>query len=174
MWRMLTAIGGVLKEYAPLLATAAAACAAVFAWWNARNGARAIAANLLLTFMRDYRSEDFAEAIRRLRQFKEGSTHAQGFAVDYADRVQRNDPTVADLRKYRRTVAQFFNTLRALCSNKLLGRALVADAFGRAFFEFYLDVLEPMDKAEAHLRPGPHEDARPFFQTLVDECFPSR
>jgi hypothetical protein len=157
--------------YAPAVTAVAAAFAACFAAWNAWNARRASNANVLLNVLRDYRSEEVRQAIRRLQQFRSLSNHRDGFAADYAQRVEQHNPDADELDGKRRLLSSFFNSIRALCENGLLDEDLAADALGRQTLEFAIETLGPLDAAHAHLLGGGRDNV-PYFRQMVARQFP--
>lgn len=157
-----------IRLAAQLLAAFAAAVAATCAAWNVWNLRATANATLLLALLKDYRSEDFRNAINHLRQFRVASARSEGFAVDCAERILRAGGDADELDRARRLLSHFFISIKALCEGRMLARGLVANTFGRAAFEFFLEVVEPIDREYARRAyPGRYEDVRPFFEGLV-------
>src|SRR6266849_5293100 len=156
--------------YAPAITAVAAAFAAGFAGWNAWNARRASNANVLLNVLRDYRSDEVRQAIRRLQQFRTGSNHAGGFAADYGERVAQHNPDAGELDAKRRLLSSFFNSIRALCENGLLDEHLAADALGRQSLEFAIETLGPLDAAHARAGGGGRDNV-PYFQQMLARQF---
>jgi len=168
-----------LLRWVPAVAAIFTLLAALGALWNANNSSKAVeasqraaSANLLLSVVKDYAATDFGKAMARLRQWKDG-IGAQ-FAREYADRVRRNDPTAEDLPPKRRQVSSFFNAVRSLSEQGVLERSLVARTLGEPAFKFFVEVVDPLDRAHVEQVMQERYDpmTRDFCQRLLDDLFP--
>lgn len=166
----------VALAFAPMAAAAFTATAALAAWRNVRNSRRAAHASVLLAMLKDYREDEIRVAMRHLRGFEQGSTHRGGFTADYVERRENKDANADDFDKERRLLAHFFHTLRAMMEERLIDRPVVARTFGASPFKFYLEVVEPLDRAHAgYFRPDERYDGgRDYIEGFLADmkCFP--
>jgi hypothetical protein len=160
-----------LGSVGQLLSAAASAVAAGFAWWNTSNGRKASNANVLLTVLRDYRSEEMRQALRGIREFQAAWTPPEAFAVEFVQRIKQRTDNGDDLDSWRRLVSSFFNAVRALSENRLLDQRLLAGTIGRPAFEFAIGTLGPIDKEYAK-QMGGGRDNTPYFSKLVEKHLP--
>ena len=56
-----------------------------------------------------------------------------------------------DLPSKRRQVASFFNAIRSFCEQGVLERRLVARTLGEPAFKFFVEVVDPLDRAETFI-----------------------
>jgi hypothetical protein len=143
--------------------------AACFTWWYARIAGRTAKARLVLHLLDEYKRPETRAAMERLRQWKE--TVGPDFAREYGRRVKAHDSTVDDLKEHRRQLKYFFQSIRALCQQRLLDEATLEATFSLTPFQFYLDVVEPMSREHTAVTPDveTHDTrTRDFVQKFVN------
>ena len=134
-------IGIAIDALAALL-TAMAAIAAVYAVRAARDATRA---SVIASLLSAYADPDMGRSLWRLRQWQD--ERGQSFASDFRAAREARLPKVLDLDLDRRRIAHWFQAVHALATQKFIPMALTKVVVTPGQASFYLEVIEPMERA---------------------------
>ncbi len=125
---------------------------AVAAWRSASASRRAVGetrvattAQIMSSLLDEYQSDAMSKAMTGLRQFER--SHRPVFQDHFLDLLQRSPDSYRPLDAKRRRVAHYFDKIYRLQRAEYVDDAFVRTVVGQGQVEFYLKVIEPLEKA---------------------------
>lgn len=162
-------LGLTVNEFFTLISLIILTLAAIFAWMSARATKKTSLAQIITQIMDAYSSNEIFSALLKLTQFKE--KHASDFEKIFEEmlRSKPSDPKTVRYDEYRRRISHHFNKIWFLFHIKLLRKKYVVKLVARAQADFYLDTIEPLEKAKAKVLKEYYYNPRPFdtFRRLI-------
>ena len=125
---------------------------AVAAWRSASASRRAVGetrvattAQIMSSLLDEYQSDAMSKAMTGLRQFER--SHRPVFQDHFLDLLQRSPDSYRPLDAKRRRVAHYFDKIYRLQRAEYIDDTFVRTVVGRDQVEFFLEVIEPLEKA---------------------------
>lgn len=134
-----------LSSYATMVATIAAAWAAIEARRSVNITKRTAESQLLCEFMRDYESPEMADALRRLDHWRRN--HGETFAQVWIQRFSSGDQEAAAVDRSRRKVNFYFAKIAQLQKAKLVETRILRMMATVSGINLFYDVVLPLELA---------------------------
>jgi hypothetical protein len=165
----------VVLNVSALLASVAAAAAAIFTFMQARSAQSTLRTQLFLSFSDRYSAPEMGVSIRKLLKWRQ--QHPSDFAEVWFDKYKRGERESVELEEARRTVNRFFVDIGRLYATGQIGRKFAYVLLEHYSLDVYYGICHPMWKK---LYPQPYIDyveilkkIRPSYGGLAGEDYPS-
>jgi hypothetical protein len=114
----------------------------------------------------EYSSEDMWEASWTLGKYKR--EWKQSLATEFEKHLRAENDQAAEIDRHRRRLSHHFQSVRRACVLELVHEKQIAMAYGREAFDFFLDVVEPLNEVNRRVREMPaRSDYAEWFRAFI-------
>lgn len=170
-------VAAFLSLVVVFLAAVGSLMAGLGAAWAAHETGKAAKANVTMNLFQVYFSKELGEDMAFLRRFEQdnkgGAEEAYVNALADEDGRYLTQLKGSSLKLFnaRRNVDNYYFMLKVYCEAGLVEKKFIAKTLGRAHFDFFLDVHEPIKKAHSKLiRSGYDGSMGRFFMEMKSYC----
>jgi|WetSurMetagenome_2_1015567.scaffolds.fasta_scaffold92366_2 hypothetical protein len=130
---------------------------------------RAVEAELLGDFLKDYSSEEMLNALLRLRDWKE--KYKIEFAKKFEQLYRVRSPEALEITKARRTVLHFFQRILMLYNGEYVSKQFCETLFKLRYISLVFEVVEPLEEIVVRVDSKETYNREIFDQLREISCY---